>query len=196
MAEVINELGDQLAAGVPLWLGEPIRPLLRGRRLVLRAVHRAWADTPLFAVAGRFYRTVPPVLQVVWGTDAEDLRRQPQLWLAPGEHPDSDWLRFDPPPWPFHATGPGEAVFTTERVLGGAPIARVQHLRDGSWEFLDSADATPGDAVVLPLGRLFELRPDTGFFSDLPRSHQTWCHTWGHEEAWLTMRLRSLDEHV
>jgi hypothetical protein len=93
--------------------------------------------------------------------------------------------------WPF-ADSPDTAVFTTQRVLDGAPVRDVFHDQDGDWQILCGTTLDPGHARVVHLGQLVELVPELASVADLPRGW--WAGPDDAHEGWhrrpVTLRAR------
>ncbi|MCO6009990.1 DUF4262 domain-containing protein [Actinoallomurus purpureus] len=104
MKTCLNALGGQIAAGAHAEAGQECQDVIEGYPVVLKAVDYGWYRV-FFGTALAFYRRPPlPYLQVVWpGSDGSfpwdprypehhrDL--QPQLWLAPADHPPGVWTQ-------------------------------------------------------------------------------------------------------
>lgn len=93
--------------------------------------------------------------------------------------------------WPF-ADAPDTAVFTTQRVLDGAPVRDVYHDQDGDWQILCGTTLATADARVVHLGQLVELVPALADLADLPRGW--WAGPADEPERWrrrpVTIRAR------
>ena len=98
----LNLLGDAVRDGRPVADGQERDDVVEGWPVVLRTVERAWWRDFLGTATG-FYRATRGVsfLQVVWpdregrrpGDDGADPEAQPQLWLAPADHPAGCWTQ-------------------------------------------------------------------------------------------------------
>jgi hypothetical protein len=98
----LNILGDGVRDGRPVAEGQERDDVLVERSVVLRPVHDGWRAEFLGTASG-FYRATRgvPFLQVLWpdredrfpGDDGVDPAAQPQLWLAPAEHPTGCWTQ-------------------------------------------------------------------------------------------------------
>lgn len=102
MHHMLNTLGSKSAGGAVLTDGQRHTDVIDGHPVTLRQADPRWYRT-FFGRAIAFYRRPPfPVLQVAW-PDPDDrfhweeqaderLREsQPQLWLAPNDHPGGVW---------------------------------------------------------------------------------------------------------
>jgi hypothetical protein len=102
MHRVLNSLGDQAAHKITLADGQKHAEVLKQHLVVLRRADMRWHRT-FFGRAIGFYRRPPlPVLQVCWPDSngafhwrndctVQHRQSQPQLWLAPSEHPRGVW---------------------------------------------------------------------------------------------------------
>lgn len=62
------------------------------------------------------------------------------------------------------------AAITLWRILrAGKPILLVSHDDDGSWQFLDSDEASMDDAAVVALEEMLRHDPTIAELADLPR---------------------------
>lgn len=97
--------------------------------------------------------------------------------------------------WPF-ADPPDTGVFTTQRVLDGAPVRDVFHDQDGDWQILCGTTLATEDARVVHLSQLVELVPELASLADLPRGW--WAGPddevggWRRRPGTLRARLRAL----
>ncbi|WP_326564976.1 DUF4262 domain-containing protein [Amycolatopsis rhabdoformis] len=101
--DLLNAIGDQVAAGLRLEAGSPVT-VAGAAKLTLRPVDMGW-HRAFFGTARGFYRATEPAvpfLQVLWpdpagrfptedGFAAEYEPFQPRLWLEPTEHPRGPW---------------------------------------------------------------------------------------------------------
>lgn len=71
--------------------------------------------------------------------------------------------------WPF-SDPRNHAAITLWRILrAGKPILLVSHDDDGSWQFLDSDEASVDDAAVVALEEMLRHDPTIAELADLPR---------------------------
>lgn len=99
---MLNVLGGRAAAGTALAEDQEHDGVVDGRPVRLRSVDMRWYRT-FFGPAIGFYRRPPfPFLQVAWSDASRRFhweepaggihrQSQPQLWLAPAEHPVGVW---------------------------------------------------------------------------------------------------------
>ncbi|HEY0452629.1 DUF4262 domain-containing protein [Actinophytocola sp.] len=182
----INAVGQQVAAGQALAVG-PRLGVLDGFPVMVRAVHESWHGD-LFGVALDFYRSAPPVLQLIWpdrhgvfpwepGAGQRCRAHQPLLWLPKADHPPGGWTRLaELSDSPFPDAGINELVVGSKRVIRGeAAIAGVVHTHDGRWEFLDAVTVRGEDDLgMVHLRHLVSDHPHIRDFADLPRGHAAW----------------------
>ena len=71
--------------------------------------------------------------------------------------------------WPFD-DAQNLAVITLDRIMSGSePILIVSHdLDDGGWQFLDGADVSESDAIVVSLKEVAVHDPSVKELADLP----------------------------
>ena len=69
--------------------------------------------------------------------------------------------------WPF-TDAPNTYAFTSAAILAGAPILRVHHDDDGTWQFHDGSDVTMADARVVSLFHAVSRDVSTRELVDLP----------------------------
>lgn len=99
--------------------------------------------------------------------------------------------------WPF-ADPPDTGVFTTQRVLDGAPVRDVFHDQDGDWQILCGTTLATEDARVVHLSSLVELVPDLASLADLPRgwwagpSEDAGHEGWHRRPVTIRARVRAL----
>jgi hypothetical protein len=104
MKSCLNDLGTRAAGGELLAAEQAYDDVIESYPVRLKPIVLTWCNT-LFGRTIGFYRRPPiPFLQVLWpdrdgrfmwdaGSDDALRRRQPQLWLAPGEHPPGVWAQ-------------------------------------------------------------------------------------------------------
>jgi hypothetical protein len=109
MAEIINALGNEAAAGVTIAAGD-LAHGVSPCTFAICPVHDSWRETSLFTMSNTIYGYIRPAyLQVVWpdrqgrfpwerGFEPRFDGVQPLLWLPRDDHPPGAWTRVDDPP--------------------------------------------------------------------------------------------------
>jgi hypothetical protein len=199
MHKWINLIGEQIRDGSSLSVDRQVDGILPGGfPLLIKPVNRGWYRY-YFGTALRFYRRPPlPIVQAVWpdrdgrfpwdeDAGANCRANQPQLWLAPEQHPANMWRDLETiTPWPF----PDEVrtqVYTTTRIVEGQePVRGVLHDQDGHWEFLDGLELTEDSIAVVHLHQLYAQHPGLAGFAALTPGRQAWLNS---DEMWTESAL-------
>lgn len=93
MTDLLDAVAERVAAGIPLPVDAELEDVLDpGFQLLSRRIQPRWNRVFFGATLGFYRVTWPPVsfLQLVW-PDEEPESSQPQLWLAPDDHPPGPW---------------------------------------------------------------------------------------------------------
>jgi hypothetical protein len=80
---------------------------------------------------------------------------------------------FSDDEWPFNDPQ-NLAVFTTIRVLEGAPVLLVTHDHDGDWQVLCGTTNDSKDARIVCFGCAYQRNRVIGELADLPRGWRAW----------------------
>lgn len=179
----VNAVGQQVRAGQVLRQDEERFGVLDGFPVVVRPVDPTWQDEML-TLAGDFYRTAVPAVQLVWpdrdgrfpwdpGAGERCRVNQPSLWLPRDDHPPGQWTRLaDLAESPFPDADGDELVVGSAGVIRGeSPIVGIVHTSAGRWEFRDSR---AGETGWVHLRHLVTGHPHIRDFADLPRGHAAW----------------------
>lgn len=80
---------------------------------------------------------------------------------------------FDADEWPFDDPQ-NLAVFTTTRVMEGAPVLLVTHDHEGDWQVLCGTTNDPKDCRVVCFGCAYQRNREIAELADLPRGWRAW----------------------